>query len=70
MLVKEHKPPKRARNSWHNWVEQKKERDRKGIRIGLAFLRGNCESEKEPTSWEERETSQEKHSIWNEEAGS
>ena len=35
MLAEELKPPKRARNSWHNWVEQKKnrERERKGIRM-------------------------------------
>ena len=36
MLVEELKPPKRARNSSHNWVKQKKkERERKGIRMGL-----------------------------------
>ena len=27
MLAEEMKPPKRARNSWHNWVEQKKKRE-------------------------------------------
>ena len=53
MLAEELKPPKRARNSWHNWIEQKKkERERKGIRAGIAFPRGSCEREKEPTSWE------------------
>ena len=55
MRAEERKPPKRARNSWQNWGEQKKKKERekeKGIRIGPAFLRGNCEGEKEPTSWE------------------
>ena len=52
MCAKELKPPKRARNSWHNWVEQKKKRERKGIRTGLAFLRGSREGEKKPTFWE------------------
>ena len=26
MLAEELKPPKRERNSWHNWVEQKKKK--------------------------------------------
>ena len=29
--------------------EGKAERERKGIRMGLVFLRGSCEGEKEPT---------------------
>ena len=52
MLAEELKPPKRARNSWHNWAEQKKKRERKGNQDGLAFPRGSCKGEKEPTSWE------------------
>ena len=28
MLAEELKPPKRARNSAHNWVEQKKKKER------------------------------------------
>ena len=28
MLAEELIPPKRARNSWHNWVEQKKKKER------------------------------------------
>lgn len=45
MLAEEIKPPKRSRNPPDNWVEQKKkkkEREKKGIRMGLAFLRGSC----------------------------
>ena len=54
MLAEELKPPKRARNPQHNWVKQKKkkEREKKIIRTGLAFLRGKCEREKERTAWE------------------
>ena len=53
MLAEELKPPKRAINSLHNWVEQmKREREKKGIRTGLTFPKGSCEGEKEPTSWE------------------
>ena len=33
-------------------IKEKKKRERKGIRMGLAFPRGSCEREKEPTSWE------------------
>ena len=29
MLAEELKPPKRARNSWHNWVEHKKKREKR-----------------------------------------
>ena len=36
----------------HNCIEQKKKRERKGIRTGLAFPRGSHEGEREPTSWE------------------
>ena len=44
MLAEEFKPPKRARTPPHNCVEQKKkERERKGIRTGLEFLKGSCE---------------------------
>ena len=41
MLAEEFKTPKRARNPWHNYVEEKrkKEKERKGIRMGLEFLR-------------------------------
>ena len=31
---------------------KKREREREGIRMGLALLKGSCEGEKEPTSWE------------------
>ena len=45
MLAEDLKPPKRARNPPHNWVEQKekKKRERKGIKMGPALLRGSCE---------------------------
>ena len=46
------KPPKRARNPPHNWVEHKEKKRERGIRMGAALLRGNCEREKEPTPWE------------------
>ena len=54
-MLAELKPPKRARNPRHNWAEQKKkkkEREKKGIRSGLAFRRESYEREKEPTLWE------------------
>ena len=49
MLAEGLEPPKRARNSWQNWVEPKGKREREGIRTGPAFLMGSCEGEKEPT---------------------
>lgn len=57
MQAEDHKPPKRARNHSHNWVEQKEKRERrrnKGIRMGPVILRGNCEKGKEPAPWEAR----------------
>ena len=44
------KPPKRARNPPHNWLEEREKRKRK--RMGIALLRGSCERGKEPTPWE------------------
>ena len=52
MLAEELKPTKRERNPQQNWVEQKKKKregEKKGIRTGLALLRGSCEREKEAT---------------------
>ena len=34
--------------------KRKEERERRGIRTGLALLRENCEREREPTSWKHR----------------
>ena len=54
MLAEKLKPPKRARNPPHNWVEKsrRRERETEGIRTGIALLRGSCGREKEPTPWE------------------
>ena len=61
MLSEDLKPTKRARNPTDNWVkkkENKKEREKrqgkkkKGIRQGLALLRGIFERQKEPVPWE------------------
>ena len=49
-MLEEVKPPRMARISWYNWVKQE-ERERRGIRTGLALLRGNWEGEREPTPW-------------------
>ena len=49
MLTEDFKPPKMARNPPHNWVEQKEKREReKGIRMGLALLRGTVKEERSP----------------------
>ena len=49
MLAEKLKPPKRARNPPHNWVEKsrRRERETEGIRTGIALLRGSCGREKE-----------------------
>ena len=53
MLSEDIKPPKKARNSPHNWVEQKgKRREREGIKTGIALLRQSFKRRKEPTPWE------------------
>ena len=45
MLADELKPPKRARNPPHNWVESKEkiegEKGKKGIRMGASLPRGS-----------------------------
>lgn len=50
MLVEDLKPPQKARNTSHTWVEQKRERERKreekkikGIKPGPAHLKGKYE---------------------------
>ena len=49
---------KGARDPSHNWIEQKKKKDRErrrkknGIRMGPAHLRGAVKEEKESTPWE------------------
>jgi len=47
------KPPKKARNSPHNWVEQKEKKREKREKKGPALLRGSCERGKESAPWEE-----------------
>jgi len=52
MLEEDLKPPKRARNSPYNWVEQNEKREReKGVRRGITLLRGSHERGKEATPW-------------------
>ena len=50
------RPPKRARNTPYNWVEEKGKKEReereKGITVGPALLRGNSERREESTPWE------------------
>ena len=77
---------KGKKNPPHNCVKQnrkerkKRKREREAIRtMGLAFLKGSCEREKEPTPWEATyltgrsakmegpQSHQEKHSSWIEE---
>ena len=56
MLAEDLKPPRRARNPPHNWVEQKGKREKKKrkkkkkrIRTRPALLRGDYERGKEST---------------------
>ena len=51
-LAGELKPPKKHKTLDITGRTKEKKTERKGIRMGLTFLRGSCEGEKEHTSWE------------------